>query len=82
MYRSRLDGAIPKRGEEAGDRFPYFFATGEAAPLRANQANQPVTFVDGQDEIFVGLIQPIHEQSLNIARHLPQRRVLLNDLLP
>jgi hypothetical protein len=82
MRRSRADSEIPKGGEKTGDRFPHILATRKAAPLRANQANQPVAFVDGHDEIFVRLTQPVDEQSLNIIGHPLQRRVLVNNVLP
>src|SRR5579872_347477 len=82
MRRSLAHCAIPDRREKAGDRFPHVLAPRKSPPLRANQPNQPVAFVDGHDEIFVWTTQPIHQQSLDIARHLLERRILLHNLPP
>src|ERR1700686_1523578 len=57
--------------EEACNLPPHFGSTRKAAPVRTDQSDQLVTFVDWQQVVFwssksTGMSHPIDEQSFNV----------------
>src|SRR6476469_1759232 len=66
----RSTGTIAQCVEEIRQFRPNLCASGETAPMRADQPHQLVTFVDRSDVVFVRLRgQTVDEQGLHIGFH-------------
>ncbi len=53
--------------EEAPDAVPDLRATGKAAPMAAEQADELVTFIDRDAEILLSLAHAVDQQGLDVA---------------
>src|ERR1700675_5021616 len=51
--------------EEVPDFLPHFSSAREPTPVRSDQADQVVAFVDRRHIVFARTIQAIHQKSLN-----------------
>src|ERR1700683_5162974 len=79
---SRPGRAAVKVFEESGDCRPGFLPAREAAPVRADQTNQLVTFVDGDEETIAASLDMVHHDRFDIALHLGSGGALRGDMFP
>src|SRR5580658_5882527 len=79
-FRSQL-------GEELLDLLPHFRPAAKTFPVRANQPNELVAFVDGDDRVHCAtssarMADAIHQQRFDVRLHLVQRRIFARDFVP
>src|SRR5579859_3197711 len=72
--RSGMAGAILQPGEEPPDGLPHLGPPRQAAPVRADQADQPVTLVNADPVALAGLPHAVDQQRLDVRLELAQRR--------
>src|SRR5580658_7686403 len=79
-------GAALQRGKERADFAPHFGAAGKPAPIRADQSDELVTFIYG-DEIIFGdrtavVANAVDEQRGHVRLHRFQDGISLFDIVP
>src|SRR5271156_130790 len=83
----RNAGFGPQLAEEFLDLLPDFRAAAKALPVRANQTNELVAFIDGHDRVDGGpgsawMADAIHQQRFDVRLHLIQRRIFPRNFIP
>src|SRR5450432_2643100 len=83
----RNAGPALQSSEKCINFAPHFGATRKSAPVGANQANEFVAFVDGDEKVFrgssaAGVADPIDEKSGDVRFHSIQDRVGFDELGP
>src|SRR5271156_3559874 len=80
-------GAALQRSEKCADFAPHFGAAGKPAPMGADQSDELVTFIDGDQIIFRGdrtavVPDAVDEQRAHVGRHRLQDGIGLFDVHP
>src|SRR5271155_990166 len=76
-----------ERGKESANLSPHFRASGKPMPVRSNQADQLVAFVDGNHVILrlgvaAGVAGAIDEEGGDVGLHIDERGIGLFNLSP
>src|SRR5579871_1280060 len=83
MLPANAHSPIPQAGEELRNLSPNLAAARKAAPVIADDAHQPVTLIDRQQEIFganaAAVHRAAHEQGLHIRLHVLQYGIAFHD---
>src|SRR3954451_7514731 len=79
LPRSR---ALLQVREEAPDPLPNLLASREAAPARADQADELVALVDRHQEVLARAERAIDQQRFDVRRHVEQHGVRVLQLRP
>src|SRR5258708_1947954 len=80
-------GSLLERRKERANLAPNFRATGESAPVRADQPDELIALIDG-DEVILrggrspGMANAVNEQGRHIGFHLAQNWIGVNDVGP
>ena len=79
--------AMRQAGEEFAQLRPHFCSAGEAFPVHANQADQLVAFVDGEQVVLgggvsAGIAQAVDQQAFHVGFHFVQNRIALDNVVP
>src|SRR5437667_8964644 len=79
---SHVAGQSFQAHEEPLYLLPDLSAPAQTLPVGADEAHQPVAFVDGDQEVVPCAAHAVDQQCLDVRLHLLQDRVALRDVLP